>query len=75
MSMRTIKASELGSFLYCKRAWWYQLQGEVSANQEQMDAGAEAHQSHARRVKFVPLLILAAFILIAIALVLLWVKR
>lgn len=73
--MRTIKASELGSFLYCERAWWYQLQGEVSSNQEQMDAGTQAHQSHARQVKLVPLLILVAFILIAIALVLLWVKR
>lgn len=72
--MRVIKASELGSFLYCQRAWWYQLQGEPSANQSAMDAGTQAHQNHARKVKLVPVLILLAFILIAIAVFVLWVK-
>ena len=72
--MRTIKASELGSFLYCQRAWWYQLKGEVSAKQPQMDAGTQAHQHHARRVKLVPILLIIALVLVAIALYLLWVK-
>jgi len=38
--MRKISASELGSFLYCQRSWWYAQQGEKSENQSEMDLGS-----------------------------------
>lgn len=49
--MRKISASELGSFLYCQRSWWYAQQGEKSENQSEMDLGSQVHYSHARAVK------------------------
>ena len=67
--MRVIKASELNSFLYCERAWWYQLQGEPSSNQPAMDAGTKRHQAHARQVKFVPILVGIAVLLVIVALI------
>lgn len=73
--MRIIKASELGSFLYCQRAWWYQLQDEPSTNQAQMDAGAQAHQSHARQVKLVPILIGLAMLLFLAGAIVYWIYR
>ena len=49
--MRKIRASELGSFNYCQRAWWYQQQNMPSENQSAMDAGNQEHRGHNRGVK------------------------
>ena len=49
--MRKVRASELGSFNYCQRAWWYQRQGMPSENQGAMDAGSHEHREHNRGVK------------------------
>jgi hypothetical protein len=48
--MRTVRASEIGTFIYCRRAWWYHLQGVVLGNQSDLAAGNELHQNHNRRV-------------------------
>ncbi len=47
--MRTIRASEIGSYLYCQRAWWYQKTGVPSDNQAEMAAGSELHFRHGRK--------------------------
>ena len=73
--MRVIKASELNAFLYCQRAWWYQLQGEPSANQAAMDKGTQKHEGHARGVKLIPLLVGLAFLLLITALIVYWVSK
>lgn len=48
--MRPIRASEIGSFVYCKRAWWYQRRGFASSNVEELTAGSELHYEHGRSV-------------------------
>ena len=69
--MRTIKASEIGSYLYCHRAWWYRLQGMESINQAEMASGTELHRVHGRKVLTSGLLNLLAWLLLLAALALL----
>ena len=74
--MRTIRASEIGTYLYCRRAWWYRKQGVESANQSEMNAGTDLHRQHGRKVlaagllrTFGLLLLLLAFTLLTAYLV------
>ena len=49
--MRIIRASEIGEYLYCRRAWWLRhVQGLESANEAVMAEGTEAHAGHGRLV-------------------------
>jgi hypothetical protein len=71
--MRTIRASEIGLYLFCRRAWWYQNQGIESGNQAELSAGSEMHRKHSRMVfesgllrALAMLLLLAALVLLAV---------
>lgn len=69
--MRTLRASELGSYLYCQRAWWYQRQGMESRNLAEMAGGTQLHRAHGRRVVISGLMRILAWVLLLAGLVLL----
>ena len=69
--MRTIRASEIGTYLYCQRAWWYQKRGEHSENQVEMADGTELHYRHGQTVLVTGCLRSLAYFLLLLSLVLL----
>ncbi|MGA9192379.1 MAG: hypothetical protein WBZ24_11645 [Anaerolineales bacterium] len=48
--MRVIRASELVTYVYCHRAWWYQSENIPSANVAWLEAGHAMHERHGRQV-------------------------
>ena len=48
--MKIIRASEIGTYQFCNRAWWYQLKGYVPENKAEMAGGIEIHEKHSRVV-------------------------
>ncbi len=52
-SRAVIRASEIGAYVYCRRAWWlkrvaeYEQQGRT----EVLEAGVSAHARHGRTVR------------------------
>ncbi|NPA92964.1 MAG: hypothetical protein GXO56_04725 [Chloroflexi bacterium] len=69
--MRTIRASEIGTYLYCHRAWGYARQGHRSTNQEAMQAGTEYHRRHGQAVFFAGVLRFIGWALLLLALMVL----
>ncbi len=68
--MRAIKASELGSYAFCKRAWYYQNQGEDNANQAAMNEGTRLHGKQARQVVASLVLFVLGLLILLAALIL-----
>lgn len=54
--MRILRCSEVGGYLYCARAWWYQRQGAPSTNQAELADGTAFHERHGRHVVMAGLL-------------------
>lgn len=69
-SQKIIRASEIGEYVFCHRAWWlHQIQGVTSANRELMNAGTLNHQAHGRAVIRSNVFQRAAIIFLAVAMV------
>ncbi|MBN2549120.1 MAG: hypothetical protein JXB15_08185 [Anaerolineales bacterium] len=68
--MRTIRASEIGTYLFCQRAWWYQKQGIPTENQAEMLSGSEMHSQHGRAMLGVSCLRMLAYGLALLAVIL-----
>lgn len=66
--MKNIKASEIGTFMYCNRAWSFQKAGVDSANKPGMKAGTRNHRQHLAVVHMSHYTKYAAYILIALSL-------
>jgi hypothetical protein len=78
---RVLRASEIGEYVFCHRAWWlHRIQGIESVNRAQMQAGTARHLAHGRAVQradalrrvaramvLVALFFAAAFLLAALA--------
>ena len=69
--MAVIRSSDIGTYLYCNRAWWYRRQGVESVNQAELAAGTELHIRHGRQVLAATISRVIGLILLMIALVLL----
>lgn len=65
---RLIRASEIGAFVFCARAWWLErVVGVQPGNDAQRLAGDAYHAGHGRRVWAATLLRRAALVLLATA--------
>ena len=69
--MRTIRASEIGTYLYCRLAWWYRKQGVEADNQSELTAGPALHRQHGRKVLASALTRTLGLVLLLLALALL----
>ncbi len=69
---RLIRASEIGEYVYCQRAWWlHHVIGEEPSGQQRRMRGTALHRQHGRRVWVSQALLLGAVVLVSVAL-LLW---
>lgn len=69
--MRILRASEIGVYLYCQRAWWYDRQGYESQNLAELAAGSDLHEQHGRLALASGCVKTLAYVLLLAALVLL----
>lgn len=69
--MPVIRSSDIGNYLYCRRAWWYRKQGFESENRTELATGSELHRQHGRRVIVSSLTRTLGLILLFVALVML----
>jgi len=69
--VKVIRSSDIGNYLYCRRAWWYRQQGFESENRAELASGTELHRKHGRKVLAAGLLRSLGFLLLLLALVML----
>lgn len=71
--MAIIRASDIGNYLYCRRAWRYRKDGVESENKAELAAGTKLHQKHGRKAisaglfQTLGLILLLAAILLLVA--------
>jgi hypothetical protein len=67
---KTVRASEIGNYLFCQRAWWYARQGIKSANQKELAGGAAYHAEHAGQARRILISQIVGYLLMLCALLL-----
>ncbi len=52
MSDRIIRASEIGQYEFCAKAWWLgSIAGVQPSNIRELQSGTAAHEQHGRQVR------------------------
>ncbi len=75
--MKIIRASEIGTYQFCHRAWWYQQQGFEPDNKLEIAFGNEMHENHARMVQRGNCLQFIAYVslLLAVLIIVVWLVQ
>lgn len=71
MSYKWIRASEIGNYVYCNRAWWLrEVRGKKPHNVQALNAGTQYHHQHGQVVQRAAWARKAAYVLIFVAVML-----
>jgi CRISPR/Cas system-associated exonuclease Cas4 (RecB family) len=66
--LELIRASEIGEYLYCSRAWWLRrVGGLIPEGAAQRELGVRRHQQHGRAVALSGALMVVGIVLVLIA--------
>ena len=72
MSDRIIRASEIGQYDFCAKAWWLgSIEGVQPSNVRELQAGTAAHEEHGRQVQRAAQMQLAAIVLVGLGVIVL----
>ena len=69
--MPATRASDIGNYLYCRRAWKYRRDGVESENQAELAAGTELHRRHGLKTLSATILRTVGLILLVAAVLML----
>jgi hypothetical protein len=71
MKDEVIRASDIGLYVFCARAWRLKADGHESQNRAEMSAGTEAHHAHGAAVASIQRLQRLSLLLLGLAIILL----
>jgi len=72
MSDRIIRASEIGQYDFCAKAWWLgSIEGVQPSNIRELQAGTAAHEEHGRQVRRASQTQVAALVLVGLGVIVL----
>ncbi|MBC8078128.1 MAG: hypothetical protein H7Y32_18770 [Chloroflexales bacterium] len=74
--MQIIRASEVGEYVYCARAWWLRrVAGLEPAGRARREHGTALHARHGRAVALSSVLVIAGVALAVVAVALIFIAR
>ena len=73
--MKIVRASEINTYQFCHRAWWYQQQGYEPDNKGDLVLGAQLHKKHGQIVLASGYIKIIAYgsLLLAILMAIIWI--
>ena len=72
MPDRVIRASEIGQYDFCAKAWWLgSIEGVQPSNIRELQAGTAAHAQHGQQVQRAAQLQTAALVLVGLGVIVL----
>jgi NADH:ubiquinone oxidoreductase subunit len=68
---RMIRASEIGEYVFCQRAWWlHHVVGEQPSDHEHRKRGIAQHRRHGRNVRMARWLLITSLAITCLAVIL-----